>query len=75
MSAPVSRERAEAIVETIAAFVQFGSACADGEEAARIAASLEVPVGVVWMGLDLMAVDEIDALVAWWPAGTRKGAG
>ena len=64
------RTRAEAVVETLHATTQTGTGSPnDDEQAAALAERLDIPVGLVWLAVDGMTVEQIDQLVGWWPRG------
>jgi hypothetical protein len=62
------RTRAESIVETILATTQSGMGSPDGaDHAEAVADRLDVPVGLVWLAVDGVTVEQIDELCVWWP--------
>ena len=76
MSAPISRERAEGIVETVAQSQRWTKTGFHGgshseEELRDVAEALQAPYALLWLGVGQVTSEQIDALVAWWP---RKGA-
>lgn len=62
------RLRAESIIATIHATTQTGTGSpSTDEQATALAERLEVLRALIWLAVDQLDVDDIDALVAWWP--------
>ena len=72
MSAPVTRQRAEAIVETVAQSQRWTKTGFHGgshseEELRDVAEALGVPHALLWLAVGQVTGEQIDELTAWWP--------